>query len=572
MRAIGTELISEDERVVIIFEGLSIAARRGETIAAALSAAGELTLRETKHGARRGLFCGMGVCQECRVVVDGRHGVRACMTRIAGPVTVARHPPLAPAITSIPQSQSVSALPPLAPELLVIGGGAAGLAAATAAARAGVEVILADERPAAGGQFYKQLSAGPDLPPDRFADRQMQRGRDRVLRAAEAGVRVLQGAEVVAAFQPMQLVLKTAEGVRPVTPKRLIVATGAYERGEPVPGWTLPGVMTTGALQTLLRSYRVLPGKRLLIAGNGPLNLQVAVEAVRAGAEVVAVVEAAPMGPSVGALASMLMSSPALTLKGAVLRAELALRRIPLIAGARLSAIAQASGGLTVELVRSSPGPAACFNADIVTMGYGFLPSNDVLRLLGCRFETDARWDWLVPVRDTDGLTTVDGLYAVGDCARFGGAHVAEIEGALAGIAAARSLGRRVEAGGEGGLRRRLARHRRFQQALWQLYASDVSRLIDRSAGVIACRCEELTFGDLAEAVEDGAAGLGSIKRATRAGMGPCQGRYCGAGTRDLLRARAESGAGEDAYWAPRPPVKPVAIADLIAGLQRDET
>ncbi len=105
---------------------------------------------------------------------------------------------------------------------------------------------------------------------------------------------MLRGAEVVAAFQPLHLLVKTPDGVSSVTPKRLVVATGVYERGYPIPGWTLPGVMTTGALQTFLRSYRVLPGKRIVIAGNGPLNLQVAIEVARAGAEVVAVAEAAP--------------------------------------------------------------------------------------------------------------------------------------------------------------------------------------------------------------------------------------------------------------------------------------
>ncbi len=572
MRAIGTERIREDQRIVISFEGRSIEARRGETVAAALSASGELALRETKRGERRGVFCGMGVCQECRVIVDGRHGVRACMTPITGPVAVSRHPPLAPSREASSASETVNALPPLAPELLVIGGGAAGLAAAAAAACAGVEVVLADERPTAGGQFYKQLAASPDLPSDRFADRQMQRGRDRVLRAAEAGVTMLQGAEVVAAFQPLHLLVKNLDGVRSVTPKRLIVATGAYERGFPVPGWTLPGVMTTGALQTLLRSYRVLPGKRIVIAGNGPLNLQVAIEAARAGAEVVAVVEAAAprMGSSSMAFAGMLASSPALTLIGAALRSELALRRIPLISGARLRSIAKTPPDLAVELERTSRETADTLAADIVTMGYGFLPSNDVLRSLGCRFETETHHDWLFPRRDADGMTTVNGVYAAGDCARFGGAHVAEIEGTLAGMAVARSLGRKADGSGEQRLRRRLARHRRFQRVLWRLYADNGSGGNEVDTNAIACRCEELTFGDLAKAVEDGAAGVGTIKRATRAGMGPCQGRYCGSVGRAILRDRNEGATAEDGYWAPRPPVKPVAIADLIAGLRRD--
>lgn len=573
MRAIGTERISKEERVVITFEGRAVEARRGETLAAALSAAGELELRETRLGARRGIFCGMGVCQDCRVVVDGRHGQRACMTRIAGPVSVSRHPPLAPVSASGSIEGGARAASPLAPELLVVGGGAAGLAAATAAARAGVEVVLVDERPAAGGQFYKQLLASPDLPAEVFADRQMQRGRDRILCAREAGVTMLQGAEVVAAFQPSRLLLATADGLCIVTPRRLIVATGAYERGLPAPGWTMPGVMTTGALQTLLRSYRVLPGRRVLIAGNGPLNLQVAIEAARAGAQVLAVVEQSSprIGQRLTALARMLAFAPALTLTGAAMRAELALRRIPLIAGAQLRRIAPRAGGLTVELDRAGAGPSTSFDTDIVTMGYGFLPSNDVLRLLGCQFDFDPRWDRLVPLRDDDGMTTVDGIYAVGDCAQFSGAQVAEIEGTLAGIAAARSLGRPGEARSNARLRRKLERHHGFQRALWQLYAVAAPELADFSSDAIACRCEELTHAALVHAVEDGAADIGSIKRTTRSGMGPCQGRYCGAAGRALLQGHAGTTPDEGGYWAPRPPVKPVAIADVIAGLSRTD-
>lgn len=572
MRARGAERISDDERVVITFEGRPIDARRGETIAAALAAAGELELRETQSGARRGVFCGMGVCQDCRVVVDGRHGQRACMTRIAGPVEVNSHPPRAPvAADDVRHVGPQRSLPTLRPELLVIGGGAAGLAAATAAAGAGIEVVLADERSAAGGQYYKQLARSPDLPLERFADRQMQRGRDRIRSASEAGVTMLASAEVIAAFPTMSVLVKSVDGMRVVAPRRLIVATGGYERALTLPGWTLPGVMTTGALQTLLRNYRVLPGRRIVIAGNGPLNLQVAVEASRAGADVLAVAEHATIKGSqaLSALAGMLGSSPALTVKGVALRTELTLRRVPLLVGTRLRSIRRSDGGLVVELDRGASAPPAHFDTDIVTMSYGILPSNDVLRLLGCEFDVDPRWDTLVPVRDGDGMTSLDGIYAVGDCARFAGAHVAEIEGTLAGLAAARSLGYAADRRLEARLRRRLARHRRFQQRLWQLYDALVPASDAVPPETVICRCEERTQADMAQAIADGAAVIGNLKRITRSGMGPCQGRYCGAPARALLRGNARTSPGEDSSWAARPPIKPTAIAELIAGLSR---
>lgn len=569
MRAKGSEHVCAEHAITVTFEGRPIRARRGETIAAALTAAGVLGLRRTRTGGERGIFCGMGVCQDCRVIVDGRHGLRACMTPITAPVAIERQGALAPAQShSTPPSRPRS-LPHEQPHVLVIGAGAAGLAAATVAARAGLEVMLVDDRPAAGGQFYKQLLTSPDLPSEQYADRQMRRGRDRVLRAREAGVRLVSGTEVVAAFQPMTLLLASPEGERCVRPQKLIVATGAYERGLHVPGWTLPGVMTTGALQTLLRSYRVLPGRRILIAGNGPLNLQVAREAARAGAQIVAVAELSAMhDPTrLATLARMTASAPLLTAKGAAIRAELALRRVPVLTGTRPSRIEPVDHGLAVTFDRPASGKPLVLDADIVAMSYGFEPRNELLRLLGCRLTWEARWNMLVPLRDAGCMTSREGLYAVGDCAGFGGAHIAEIEGAMAGLAAARSLGRAPADRTAAQLFSRLERHRVFQRALWQLFAPVAPATTTPSADTLVCRCEEVTYADLTAAIDDGIGAIGNLKRRTRVGMGPCQGRYCAAAGRAAMSASAPQSTGEESHWAARPPIRPIAIADLIAGL-----
>ena len=180
------------------------------------------------------------------------------------------------------------------PDILVLGGGAGGLNAAAAAARAGAKVLLVDERPEPGGQFYKQPLAIPALAEEIAGDGQFAGGRALIAEAVAAGVEMRRGVQIWGAFEPLDLMIFDGQASRLCRPKRLIVAAGAYERALPLPGWTLPGVMTTGAAQTLLRSYRVLAGRRVLLAGNGPLNIQVALELARAGAEVLAVVELAP--------------------------------------------------------------------------------------------------------------------------------------------------------------------------------------------------------------------------------------------------------------------------------------
>mgnify|MGYP000851217298 CR=1 FL=1 len=568
MRARDTESISEGERIVVTFEGRPIEARRNETVAAALSASGILAWRSTRSGAERGVFCGMGVCQDCLISVDGRLQ-RACMTRIVRPLELRRQRHAATASApSMPETAAAGAAP-LRPQLLVIGGGPAGLAAATTAARSGVDVLLVDERPALGGQYYKQTADSPDLPSSRLADAQMAAGRQRIDAARRAGVQVLQATEVIAAFEPRSVVIADASGARVVLPERIVIATGAYEKPRPVPGWTLPGVMTTGAVQTLLRSYRVLPGRRVLIVGNGPLNHQVALELARAGAEVVAVAEAAPppWRARARSLAAMTFSNAGLAAKGLATLAELRLRRVPLIFGSVPEKVEATRNGLVVTLRDPGSGRQALLTTDIVAMSYGFEPSSEVARLLGCRHEIDAR-GCLATVTGDGFETSVPGVYAVGDCTGLGGAHAAEAAGGLAGLAVALSLGRLNSASAAAtamGMRKNLIRHRRFQTALWQVFAVAPSAKSGGPAEAVACRCEEVTLDRLSSQEE--ASLPGSLKRATRTGMGRCQARYCGRIVRELSGDRGEPPLPDGGAFAPRPPVKPVPIG-LLAGLE----
>ena len=275
--------------VTITFEGAPLSARPGESVAAALAGNGVLTLRQTRSGAERGMFCGMGVCQECLVEVDGRPNQRACMTKVAAGMAVRRNVEDRRAKPRPKPPATIDDIPVSEPEILVIGAGPGGLSAAIAARRAGAEVVVVDERSQPGGQYFKQLGVAGGAP----ADRQHQEGARLIDLARSLGVKIHSDVLVWGAFDPLELAASLGGRTLRLRPQRLIVATGAYERGVPVPGWTLPGVMTTGAAQTLWRTARRLPGKRVLIAGNGPLNLQLANELLDGGAEVAAVVEAA---------------------------------------------------------------------------------------------------------------------------------------------------------------------------------------------------------------------------------------------------------------------------------------
>jgi NADPH-dependent 2,4-dienoyl-CoA reductase/sulfur reductase-like enzyme len=550
------------DAVTLDFEGRPVSARIGDTLAAALMSAGITGLRETARGERRGVFCGMGACNECLVSVDGRQSQRACMTKVSGPHTVRRQT----FRISLPEQASGTA-PILAsdlavrtPDLLVIGGGAGGLAAATVAAEAGLEVVLVDERAMPGGQFFKQPGAAHRFADIIAIDRQVAEGRARIERARRAGVEIVSGADAWGAFAPLTVGVATGAQSLLFRPSRLVVATGAYERGVPVPGWTLPGVMTTGAAQTLLKTDGVLPGRRVLVCGNGPLNLQVALELARAGADIVAVAELAgrPGIAQAGALLGLMASAFDVVWQGADMLLELHRRRIRLLYGQTLTRVEQADVGLVASLGERR------FQVDAVLMGYGFLPSNELLRALGCRHDFDAGRGHLVTWRNDDCETSMPGVHAVGDCCGLGGARAAADEGVVAGWAVVRALGRPVDQKELATARARLTRHRRFQKALWQVFAAPRLQAERAEPDTIVCRCEEVTLGAVEATLGDGVPSIGEVKRRTRLGMGRCQGRYCAPVLAALLAERQGRPIDELAFFAPRVPARPVSISDLV--------
>jgi thioredoxin reductase len=505
----------------------------------------------------------MGVCQECAVLVDGVPS-RACMAAARDGACVEILRAGAP-----PPHRPATALEHVTvdPDVLVVGGGPAGLAAAASAAEAGADVLLLDERAKLGGQYFKQPSAAFDTA---ALDAQYRRGRELIERVLAAGVAVESGTQVWAATGPEQLFALSETRALLVRPRRLVIASGAYERAVPLPGWTLPGFMTTGAAQTLLRAYQVLPGRRVLLSGNGPLNVQVGAELVRAGATVVALCDTAPrpLPGRAAAFARMGAASPQLLLRGARYIRILRAARVPLL---YTHAVVAAEGDGRVERATvarlddggvPTAGTERTFEVDAVCSGFGFLPSNELARTLGVAHRFDGSLRQLVAVRSPPGRTSVDGVWVVGDGGGTGGAPAAEAAGALAGIDVARSLGHEPRANRNAA--RELRRSDRFQHALAALYAAPP--LLDQLARpeTLVCRCEEVPLAAIEQELQAGTAATGAVKRVTRAGMGRCQGRYCGP---VLVELAARWGARDPDEWsgfAPAPPFKPLP-AGLIA-------
>ena len=561
------------QQIAFSFNGAQIDSYEGETIVAALAAAGVVELGRRRDGTARGVFCGMGVCQDCLVTVDGVPSRRACMEKVVdGSVVTAQD--YAVTLPRTSTGAQVSSPCINRPQVLIVGAGPSGLAAARAAALCGAAVTVIDERATPGGQYFKQFAKSHVVVNADRLDPQMREGRKLIAAAAALGVTIVSDAAVWGAFVPLELAATVAGARRVFVPERLVLATGVYERGVPMPGWTLPGYVTTGAAQTSLRAYRVAPGRRVLVAGNGPLNFQLAAELVAAGVDVVAVVEAAPRPGARQALDLLraARAAPGLIANGLGYLARLHRNDVPILYG---SAVMAAQGTTRVESCtvaridacgRPIPQTAVQYPVDTVCAGYGFLPSNEIARALGCRHRRDPHDAHLATTVDVEGLTSIPGVYAIGDAVAFRGAHAGQCQGFVTGCAVAQSLGLKLPPGilrELDAIRRRLTRHWSFQRALWQLFAAPLVRDQLAERDTIVCRCEHVARAAIEDAVGQGATSLGEIKRRTRAGMGRCQGRYCESIVAAMV-PESQGVARDELFWfSPRAPIKPIRIKDL---------
>ncbi len=551
-------------------DGVAVPAWEGETVAAALTRAGILALRQTRDGQARGLYCGMGACFECAVEIDGQAGQRSCLVKVADGMQVRSGLPADYGLQPLADAPQGPAPQVARPDVLVVGAGPGGLAAALAAAQKGASVCVLDERPESGGQFYKPLA-----PSHRFVKapaKQFAHGLALLAQARQAGVRIQQNATVWAAFSPTEVAAVIDGQAWLFEPKQLILAPGAYERPVPFPGWTLPGVMTTGAAQTLGRAYRVGAGQRVLISGNGPLNLQLAAELLSGGATVCEVLESAPK-PGFKQwrhVLRMLRSGSDLVRDGGAYLGRLKSAGVPLHWGHTVIAAhgLQHLQAVTVAAVDAHgtvvPGTERRVECDALCLGHGFIPSTELARMLGCeQVVRDAPFSTPAIRTGLDASTSVPGVYVVGDGADVGGARVALARGTLAGLAVAAQLGLGADHPRQQAAERQLQRAQSFQAGLWALYQAPPVSLNALPDSTLVCRCEDIQLGTLRQALDEGYDTLASLKRSTRLGMGRCQGRYCAGVGACLISQRLGRPASIDSGFAPRPPAKPVAIAAL---------
>lgn len=453
-------------------------------------------------------------------------------------------------------------------DLIVLGAGPAGANAAMAASKAGLKVALLDEQDGAGGQVWRQPLPGLKGLPVSAETRSGDALRAQIS-ASRVDLRF--GRRIWSVGGRFRVDALGPQGNETVEAPSLIAATGAHERVVPFPGWTLPGVIGLAAATVLIKSQGVTPGRKVVVAGCGPLLVAVAAGILKLGGDVAGIVDLAGRRDWLAALPS-LATQPRLLGRGAGWGVKIGAARIPVHFG---HAVKAAQGQHALERVVIAPvdregayaaGPELTIETDALCIGHGLVPGAEVTKLLRAEHRFDRLRGGFVPVLDAYGRTSIVGLYACGDGAGLRGAIVAEQAGRLTGLAAARDAGAMPNdrfAQIADPILVAMSRARPFSDAMAGMMALRPAQVAAVAPETVVCRCEDVTRDEIDAAYDAGAHDLNQLKHFTRCGMGPCQGRMCGDVAAEVLAARVGS-RERVGYWTGRPPLRPVPFDALM--------
>lgn len=446
------------------------------------------------------------------------------------------------------------------PKIVIVGAGPAGIRAAAVLVEAGLHPMVIDEGNRAGGQIYRRPPDGFVRTPEQLYGSEAAKARslhDLFDRLVKEGRLTHCAASSVIAAQDGRLHVLGEGGMQLVSYDRLILATGASDRVAPVPGWQSAGVYSLGAAQIALKAQGVALGRRIVLMGSGPLLTLVGAQLVKAGADVVAVLDTSSWRQQMRGFRG-LAARPLVALRGLALRARLGDRYH---AGVTLELIEVDEQGVTAMRWRDTGGRECVTPCDMIGMGWHLRAETHLADLAGCAFAYDEQWRQWLPKTDEMGRAG-NGVYLAGDGVRLLGADGAEIAGRLAAVACLADLGQSAPSASAD--LRKLARLERFARGLARAFPwpEAMARVLPDDA--IVCRCENVTAGDIRQGVGFGGGEANRVKSLSRVGMGRCQGRYCQLAAVELVAAQAGCTPGAVGRFRGQAPVRPAPIGAVL--------
>lgn len=473
---------------------------------------------------------------------------------------------------SIKTLTSVAEFSPLY-DIVIIGAGPAGLCAAIKASAAGACVLLLDENPSVGGQIYRAITR---ITPKShgFLGADYWQGREIAEKFAATDADYAPGTTVWS-------IERTGDGEAPVVPviglsmhgaarmisaKKIILATGALERPMPVPGWTLPGVMSVGAGQIALKSAGIVPQGRLVLAGSGPLLYLFAAQLLDAGVSITALLDTTPRKNWKRALPYLagFLGSPYLA-KGLTLLLKVR-RKIQVVSN--VSSLRIDGQGKAQSITFSRGDHEQKLDVDCVLLHQGVIPNINLTSASDCTIEWNEAQRCFQPQLDRYSRTNHLEILIAGDGSGIGGAQYAAVSGSLAAISALSDLSllkpEQVEAD-RALLNRERRRYLRGRHFLDALYTPAKAFRAPVDPDTIICRCEEISAGTLRDVIAMDVAGPNQLKTFVRCGMGPCQGRLCAQSVTEIIADTKGISPAEVGTYRLRAPIKPVPLREIAA-------